>query len=321
MSTPALPGDRPALRTAVVFEPGGYARFAGTKVPPGQRVLMLIRVFVGDQWHSTKSKLFGSLFLLPALVMATIVIVRAKIDIAQIGVPHLEEAKWIMTLLAYLTHINAGFLLLGLSTQVAPLIARDGHEGALLLYFSRPVLRSHYLMARTGAAFLSSVAQLLVPALLLLLVMLTQYGLQPGGCPWSGAAGMAWWLALLLGQALSAVTVAALAALMALAAGALVRNPSSAPLAFGGTILASTAASWVLQAAWGRESAARAVDLHHALSSLWVLLSFPIDPSRPPNTAAMAAAGGLVLWIAIAAGSSLVLQRFLANPPLGKGRS
>ncbi len=306
---------------AVVFEPGGYARHAGERVPESQRLRMLLLVFARDQWRTAKSKVFAALFVLPALVMAAIVIVRAKLDFQGLAVPAGEQAKWIATLLHYHGLIVTGFLLAGLGTQVAPQIARDAHEGALLLYFSRPVLRPHYLFARWGAACLSGMGQVLAPALLLMLVMLSQYGLQPGGCPLPGAAGALWWLALLVGQALAAAAAVAMASLVALAAGAIVRNPSSAPLAFGGVILGSTAASWVAQAAWGRESAARALDLHQAMSAVWALLSFPIDPSRPPNTKAVAAAGGLVLWIVLASGAWWALQRFLANPPLGKGRA
>jgi len=311
----------PGQKGAVVFEPGGYARHAGARVAESQRLRMLLLVFARDQWRTTKSKIFAVFFVLSALVMAAVAIVRAKFDVQGLAVPVADQAKWVATLLHYHGLITTGLLLVGLATQVAPQIARDAHEGALLLYFSRPVLRPHYLFARWGAACLSGLGQILAPAVLLIVVLLSQYGLQPGGCPLPGAAGALWWLALLVGQALSAAAAVAMASLVALAAGAIVRNPSSAPLAFGGVILGSTAASWVAQAAWGRESAARALDLHHAMSAAWVLLSFPIDPARPPNTHAVAAAGGLVLWIALTAGAWWSLQRFLANPPLGKGRS
>lgn len=316
MSTPTL-----LERPKVVFEPGGYARFAGTTVPPAQRVRSLVSVFARDQWRTVKSKLFAVVFVLPALIMAAVAIVRAKVDIQGFAVPHQDEAKWVMLLLSYLVKINTGFLLVGVASQVAPLIARDGHEGALLLYFSRPVLRSHYLTARVGAAWLSSWGLLTGPGLLLLLVLASQYGLQPGGCPFDGAAGVLWWMALVFGQVVAGAAVALVVAVAALAAGVAVRNPSSAPLAFGGTILASIAGSWVLQAAWGRDTAARAVDLHHALSSVWVLLSFPLDPNRPPNTEAVAAGGGIVLWMIVGAGAWWLLQRYLDNPPLGKGRA
>ncbi len=315
--TPPVVRDRPK----VVFEPGGYARFAGTPVPPAQRVRTLVGVFARDQWRSVKSKLFGALFVLPALVMAVVVVVRAKLDISGIAVPHADQAKWIMQLLHYLGNINAGFLLLGVATQVAPLIARDGHQGALLLYFSRPVLRSHYLLARVGAAWLSGLVLLAGPALLLILIMLSQYGLQPGGCPFEGALGALWWMALVVGQVATSAAVALVTAVAGLAAGVVVRNPSSAPLAFGGTILASIAGSWVLQAAWGKETAARAVDLHRGLLSLWDLLAFPLDPDHPPATAAVTAGGGILLWITVGAGAWWLLQRYLHNPPLGKGRA
>lgn len=309
------------LAARVTFEPGGYAQFSGQKVAPAQRLQMLVGVFVRDQWRTVKSKLFAGLFLLPMLVMAAIAIARAKLSIDGIKVPHAEECQWVAQLLHYQTTIGAGLVLLGMATQVSPLIARDGHEGALLLYFSRPVLRPHYLLARLLAAWAGSAVLLAGPAVLLVLVLLSQYGLQIGGCPFPDSLTALWWMALAVAQVLASAAIALLACVVALAAGVVVKNPSSAPLGFGGIILASTAASWVLQAAYGRDSAARAVDLHHALSSLWTLLSFPLDPAHPPRLALLGAAGGLVLWIALAGGAWYVLQRFLANPPLGKGRA
>lgn len=317
MNDPTAPG----ASARVVFEPGGYARFSGATVPPRQRVQALLRVFAGDQWRTVKSKLFAVAFLLPALAMVAITVVRDKLGIEGIAVPHGEEAEWVAKLIAILGQINAAVLLIGLAGQVAPVIARDAHEGALLLYFSRPLLRPHYLVARLGAAWLSSSLLLAAPGALLVLGCATQYGWSPGGCPIPGAGGGVWWLWLLVGQCVWAAAIGFAASLTALAAGVAVRNPSSAPLAFAGVVLASVAGSWVLQAAWGRETAARAVDLHHAMSGLWTLWIFPLDPSKPPQSALVGAAGGVLAWALLATGAWVLLQRFLADPPLGKGRA
>ncbi|MBI5608945.1 MAG: hypothetical protein HY902_08685, partial [Deltaproteobacteria bacterium] len=170
--------------------------------------------------------------------------------------------------------VNSFLLLLGQATQVAPLLARDAHQGALLLYFSRPVLRSHYLLARLAAA--TGIGSLLVA----------------------------------LGTSL-----------VALAAGVLVRNPSAAPLAMGGLVLGSLTLSWILQAAYGRQGLARALDLHHALQAPWFLTTWLLQPSAPPKPMLQVMLLGLVIWLALAALGWWLLQRFLRNPPLGKGRA
>lgn len=309
----------------VVFEPGGYARFSGTTVPESARLQALIGVFMGEMFQSARAKLTVGLFLLPPLVSATIAVVRSQFE--AIAVPAGQEVASDLELLSWVFAFNCAFLLQRVASHVAPQIARDAHQGALLLYFSRPVLPSHYLLARLAAVFFAHTALMALPAVLLIAVLASQHGLQPGGCPWhsSGTAGpwlgALWWLALAAAAVAASALMALATALAALAAGVLVRNPSAAPLAFGGTVLGSIAGSWVLQAAWGRDTVARALDLHKALRGLWTLPTWPLEPGSPPQVELHTAAGGMLVWLVLSGIAWWALQRFLANPPLGKGRA
>lgn len=327
----AQPLQRPAQ---VVFEPGGYARFTGQTVPVAQRFASLVRVFSADLFRQTSAKLSAVLYLFAPIVLGAILVIRGFMPDLPIGAPGDTYTLWKfgkipvagqapidLEALGWVLAINAFVLLLRQATQVAPLIARDAHQGALLLYFSRPVLRAHYLAARLAAASLTGFALMLMPCLLLVLIAVSQHGLEPGGCPWPGWLGALWWLAVVAACAITCAAMALASSVTSLAVGVLVRNPSSAPLGFGGLILGSLAGSWVLQATWGRASMARALDLHHALQAPWTLLSWALDPQRPPQTEVSAAALGIILWTTVAGLGWWALQRFLADPPLGKGRA
>lgn len=320
----------------LVFEPGGYAKFSGQQVPLRQRLQSLIGVFARDAFRATPAKLGAALYLVAPLCLAAWLVVRSYLPDLPVAIggdgdafslwkfskiPTAGQVHCDLQALETAFAVNSFLLLLGQATQIAPLLARDAHQGALLLYFSRPVLRSHYLLARLAAA--TGIGALLValPSLLLILVALSQHGLQPGGCPWPGLAGALWWLALVTAVVVCAVLVALATSLVALAAGVLVRNPSAAPLAMGGLVLGSLTVSWILQAAYGRQGLARALDLHHALQAPWFLATWLLQPSAPPKPVLQVMLLGLVLWLALAALGWWLLQRFLRNPPLGKGRA
>ncbi len=320
----------------LVFEPGGYAKFSGEQVPLSQRLLSLVGVFARDAFRTTPAKLGAALYLVAPLCLGAWLVIRSYLPDLPVSlggagdayslwkltkIPTAGQAGCDIQALEVSFAVNAFLLLLGQATQVAPLLARDAHQGALLLYFSRPVLRSHYLLARLAAAAGIGTALMTLPSLLLVLVELSQHGLQPGGCPWPGLAGVLWWLALCAVVALCAVAVAVATSLVALAAGVLVRNPSAAPLALGGLVLGSLALSWILQSSYGRESLARGLDLHHALQAPWFLLTWLLSPNPPPKPVLEVALLGLLLWTALATLGWFLLQRFLRNPPLGKGRA
>ncbi len=66
---------------------------------------------------------------------------------------------------------------------------------------------------------------------------------------------------------------------------------------------------------------ARSVDLHHALGSFHTVGFGLLQPDGLPRFALVQAGLGATLWVGLAVGAWWLLQRFLANPPLGRGRS
>lgn len=309
----------PAAAPRAFFRPGGFSLHEGQAVAEGQRLRALCGVFARDLLRGVSARLGAASFLLPALGLAVYVIVRSRV--AAFAVPPKDQTVFLLDNLALCFGLNAGWLMLVHAGRVAPLIARDAWFGALLLYFSRPVGRTHYLLGRLISAALVGAALLLLPELLLLAAHLLAFGPQIGGTPLEGWLVVWLWLGAALGLAIACLVAGAVLAVVSLACGVLVRNPASAPLLFGGGILGSLAVSWVLQAAWGRESVARSMDLHHALRGLATLALAPLSPTPVPAFAAVDAATGVGLWLALALAGWLVLQRFIAHPPLGRGRS
>lgn len=313
MSTPNATSTRRAF-----LNPGGFSLHEGAVVAERTRVLRLTGVFARDLLRGWLARLFAAGFLLPAVGFMIYVAVRARVD--QFAVPQAEQTTFLLTNLTWLFKIELGALLLAAAARVSPLIVRDAFHGALVLYFSRPVLRNHYLLARLLAAAGLGTVLLAVPALLVILAHLLTFGLRPGGALSPALAPLLWpllALAVVLASALAATAVA----LVALACGVVVRSPSTAPLLLGGGVLGSLVVSWVLQAAWGRESAARSLDLHHGLNAFAQLLMMPLSPEAVPRFAISQALLGIAVWAVLAGGAWALLQRFLANPPLGRGRN
>jgi len=301
------------------FRPGGFSLHEGESVAEGQRLRALCGVFARDLLRGVSARLGAASFLLPALGLAVYVIVRSRVE--AFAVAPKDQTTFLLDNLALLFSLNAGWLMLVHAGRVAPLIARDAWFGALLLYFSRPVSRTHYLLGRIGSVAAVSALLLLLPELLLLAAHFLAFGPQPGGTSLEGWLAVWLWLGAALGLGIACLIAGVVLALVSLACGVLVRNPASAPLLFGGGILGSLAVSWVLQAAWGRNSVARAADLHHALQGLVTVGLAPLSPVPVPAFACVDAVSGVGLWLALALAGWLVLQRFIANPPLGRGRS
>ncbi|MSP91588.1 MAG: hypothetical protein EXR79_07270 [Myxococcales bacterium] len=320
----ALPGptartDAGASAGRAVLKPGGFSRYEGAVVPAARRLAALVGVFLRDLTRGLLAKAAFAAFFAPAAGLSIYVLARAKIE--QITVKAPEQTAFLFTNLGWLLTALHAWLLLLLAGKVAAVIARDAASGALLLYFSRPVERGHYGLARWGAAASLCAGALLVPFTLLLAAHALFLGTELGGTTLVGWKAPLLWLGTFVAGAVATVIAAGAASLVALAAGVIARGPGTAPLVFGGTILGSVAVSWVLQRAWGRDSAARALDLHHALGSFFVLLSAPFQPESLPRAARLDALFGAALWVALAAGAWTLLQRFLAAPPLGRSRS
>lgn len=303
----------------VLFQPGGYDRHQGPLVSPRARLLRLTMLFWNDFFARNNARAAMVLNAVVTLLAMAYVVLRGQVTL--FAVAETEQCAFVLQTLGVALAVLAAIALWHGAARIAPLLAEDASQGALLLYFTRPVQRQHYLLARCTAASLGTALILAVPMVLLLLVLLSQTGLQPGGCPWQGWLGILWWLSLLVAALVTAVVMAAGVTFTALAAGLWPRSPSAAPMAVGGGVLGSVALSWVLQAAWGRDSVARAFDLHHALQAPWTLLTWLLEPQAPPQPLLHDACGGLLIWLALAAAAWWWLERFMANPPLGKGRA
>lgn len=318
MSTPVA---QPGPERRAIFQPGGFSRHEGPTLPEAERLRRLTGVFLGGLFRGALAKLGAAAFFLPAVGVGIYVVVRGVVNVEAFAVPHAGQTQFLLDNMSLLFGLNLAWLLLVSAARVAPLIARDAWHGALLLYFSRPVHRSHYLFARCAAPALAGTVLLLLPALLLLVVHLATFGVQLGGMLLQGWLATFFWLGAGLALTLASASAAVAVSLVALGCSVVVRNPSGAPLLFGGGILGSVAVSWVLQAAWGRDTAARAFDLHHALRSVATLALAPLSSEAVPRFALVDAAVGASLWAVLAAGAWWLLQRFLADPPLGKGRA
>lgn len=326
MTTPTL-GKEPAF-----LRPAGFSAFAGERISDGQRLRSLTAVFIRNLGHGLGRKLLLALSLLPALGMASYALARGWFGdqaaaggsnsgfFAAIAVAPEQQTAFLVDNLHLLFSAEVGWLLLLQVGLVAPLIARDIRQGALILYFSRPVRRSHYLLARVAAAAGTVALALILAGWLTVLAHLVGFGWQLPGTIF-GDSGWLLWPTLMLAVALAAIFIALVSTLLALACGALMANPSAAGLVLGGGILGSVGISWVLQLVWGRNTLARAVDLHHALFAPIRLLTIGFDAADAPDFAVLDAATGVGLWLALGVIGWLILARFIANPPLGRGRT
>ena len=300
--------------------------------PDGQRLRSLSAVFVRNLGHGLGRKLLLAVSLLPAFGVVGYALLRAWFGdqaaaggsnggfFAALAVAPEQQVSFLVDNLHLLFSVEAGWLLLLQVALVAPLIARDIRQGALILYFSRPVRRSHYLLARLLAAGGVGAAALTLAGWLSVLAHLVGFGWQLPGTVFGDSSWLLW-PTLLLAVALAAICMAALSTLLALASGALMANPSAAGLVLGGGIVGSVGISWVLQLMWGRNTVARAFDLHHALFAPIRLLTMGFDAADAPDFAVLDAAAGVGIWVALGIIGWVILARFIANPPLGRGRT
>ncbi len=326
MTAPAPTGEERAF-----LRPAGFSTFAGERIADRQRLVALTGVFTRNLSHGLGRKLLLGLSLLPALGMVSYALARSWSGnpetatgfaqfLAAIAVPAEEQTAFLVQNLQLLFAFTVAWLLLVQVALVAPLIARDTRAGALILYFSRPIRRGHYLQARLLSAAIVAAVGLALPGWLTLLAHLVGFGWQLPGTAF-GAAGWPIWPLLALAIGVAAVLMAAMSTLVALACGALMRNPSAAGLVLGGGLIGSVGVSWVMQLVWGRNSLARSVDLHHALLSPIRFATMAVDAADAPDFVVLDAAAGLGLWVVLAIAGWFALARFIADPPLGRGRT
>jgi hypothetical protein len=307
----------PSRSRPLFLEPAGYAALGEARAEEKGRVLALARTFTRDLLRGLWPKLLLAVQLLPPLGLAGH---AGLVAWGLLPVPEAERYELVLASLGRLHAVGTAWLLFYAAALVAPLIARDARDGALLLYFSRPVTPREYLVARLGATTLIGAIGLVVPVLVLLAADAALLGLEPGGMPLAGWAAALVWAGLALAMAVVALITAFLASAVALAAGSLLASPGAGPLLLGGMVLGSVALSWILQLALGRESMARVVDLHHALGSPGAFALLALARAEATDPVLLQAGAGVALWLGLALVAVLALDRVLQRPATGRGR-
>ncbi len=305
--------------TRAFFHPGGFAKLDAPPLTDGERLRWLIGMFARLQLRSVSSKLTAASFPLGALAGAAIIALLTKIPqlMEVVG----DDRRVFVTdkSMPILFGMNLLTAFLQTTIWVAPVIAADVQSGALLLYFSRPLRRRDYLLARFLSATLVTWLELASGALLLIAVQIASFGVSLDG---GGALqGVFFWAVLAIGEVLVSLFAAAVISAVALGCSSLARSTNGAPLLFAGLMLGSIPLSLVLGNVAGNAPLWQAFNLSQGLNAVHTLLMALLSPQPLPDGLLTRALAGAVLWSALAAGAWQLLLRLLRNPPLGKGRA
>lgn len=310
----------PTENSRAFFHPGGFAKLDAPPPAETERVRWLTAVFARIQLRSMTAKLMAVSFPLTALAGAAFIALMMRIE--QLGNLLGDDRRVFVTdkALPILFASNVVNAILQTTIWVAPGIARDVRSGALLLYFSRPLRRRDYLLARFLAAALVLFAELGGSALLLVLTMAITFGVHLDGQ--SALAGLTFWILLALGELLISAVIAAGLAILALGCSAVAKTTNGAPLLFAGLFMGSIPLALVLGSVAGGGPVWQAVNLYsgglHATHELMLAL---LSPQPMPDGLLIRALVGLTIWAGLAYGSWQLLVRLLRHPPVGKGRA
>jgi ABC-2 type transport system permease protein len=174
----APPGDSalPGASTGVIHDIG-YRRYAGERLGRAQIVLALC-------WHSLRSA-FGigrgikaklvpmltfGIMCLPA-VFDAVIVARGPLHTRAVSYDTYVPALRILVMIVFL------------ATQAPELVSRDLRNRVLPLYFSRPLRRLDYPVAKLGALVLACLAMLEIPLIVLYLGTIAQE--HGGSAIWS----------------------------------------------------------------------------------------------------------------------------------------
>lgn len=281
------------------------------------RTLDLAAVFGRELVRGVARSLLLAAALLPAAGLLLYIAVRSRVE--QFAVAPDEVAAFALETMRLASRGGAVWAAFAAAVVGAGQVPRDLRAGALLLYFTRPVERTDYLLGRTVATSGWLAAGLIVPVCLVWVGLIWGVGLRPEGI--GSANPWLLWPGLLAVGLANALLQACLLALTALGIGAWLRHPTGALLTIVGAVGGSAIAAHVFLALWGRESLVGALDLHASLSAPFTLLSRPFEPVVPPPVATLEAALGLGLWFGVAALGWFAFARTLRDAPLGRGRS
>ena len=301
------------------FHPGGFAKLDAKPLSDAERLRWLVAMFARLQSRSMTAKLTVVSFPLGALLGAAVLALFTRIPqlMELLG----DDRRVFVTEKAMPILFGMNLLTAFLQTTiwVAPAIAADVQSGALLLYFSRPLRRRDYLLARFLAATIVTWLELASAAVLLVLVQIATFGVtfEHG----SLAGGLIFWFLLALGEVLVSLFAAAVISAVALGCSALARSTNGAPLLFAGLLLGSIPLSLVLGNISGNGPLFQAFNLSQGMNAVHELLMHLLSPQPMPHGLVLKAFAGAALWSGLALGAWQLLVRLLRNPPMGKGRA
>lgn len=296
------------------LDPGGYATYVGGMVGDGARRRMLTAVFLRSLWRGWRTRLFAASLLLAPLVISIVAMLRLAFNGA--ALPAAERVDFLLDCMGWLWKANVVLVVWGSAGQIAPLLIHDATEGALLLYFSRPLEPRHYLWARLWACGGTVFAWLAVPVVVQWAVLVSLVDGSPAGAP----LGPLFPVALLLASLLAAAVVSGVLTLVALATGTVARSAGAAPIWLGGGVLGSVVAAGFVTALAGSDSLWGGIQLLKGLLAFVDLPHAAMYSVARPRAELGQSALGATLWLLMAVGAWNRLQAFLRSPVLGKGR-
>lgn len=270
---------------------------------------------------------YASFLILPIIAAGWIVarsLAGEFIDAPGLALPPGTEVAFALDTAQYLFAGLCGWAMVFNGFFVAPLIRRDVREGALLLYFCRPVRRADYLVARFAAPAALTTFAFGVSAILIVAALIQQFGaIPPDVLPPTDVwriSGAATWPALWLFFTLAGAVASIPLAIAAHGASTLARTDGQSSLVYLGVIVASVWLSRAVAAAWGQGLLVSALDLYAAIGGIWQLLGAALDPAPVPSFALQSAALGLGTWVLVAVIAGRAVQQLVWSPPASRDR-
>lgn len=301
------------------FHPGGFAKLDAKPLTDTERLRWLVGMFARLELRSLTSKLTAASFPAGALLGAAVLALLTRIPqlMEMLG----DDRRVFVTdkAMPILFGMNLLTAFLQTTIWVAPAVAGDVQSGALLLYFSRPLRRRDYLLARVLAATGVTFLELASGALLLVAVQMATLGATFPGDSLLGSLGF--WFLLALGEIAVSLFAAVVISVTALGCSAIARSVNGAPLLFAGLLLGSIPLALVVGNVAGNAPLWQSLNLAQGLNAVHALLMAVLSPQPLADGVVTKALAGLAIWSALAAGGWQLLARLLRNPPLGKGRA